>query len=162
MKFLNAYQRQQDKEKYEKNAGILPYAIDVYMVSPLIGVAYNRKSPTDNSSNDSTRIFAEAIVKRQKQLDTIYRLVMLSERESTLSADEKVVRAFRDDENAEKLAANLDLFHQYMRGGLEWLYELATEDATTQEDYLARIVELVNQYSEDFGFIEMEDTLFNP
>jgi hypothetical protein len=51
------------------------------------------------------------------------------------------------------------LFHAYFRGGVEWLYEQATEDATTQQDYLRRIVELVNQYSEDFGMTELDSSV---
>lgn len=47
-----------------------------------------------------------------------------------------------------------------MRGGLEWLYEQATEDAITREDYLKRIMEIVNQYSEDFAFAQMSSELF--
>ena len=162
IKFLNAYQRQLDKDKYGKNAGIFPLAVDVYMVAPLLGAAYNRLAPVDTESSDYTTIFADAIIKRQKQLDTVFRLVMLSERNSELTDDERVARAFRDDEVPEKLAANLDLFHQFMRGGVEWLYEQATDnwDATTQEDYLKRIVELVNQFTEDFDLSEMDSDFF--
>ena len=69
--------------------------------------------------SDYTTIFAGAIIKRQKQLDTVYRLVMLSERSTDLTDDERVTRAFCDGEVPEKLAANLDLFHQFMRGGVE-------------------------------------------
>lgn len=163
IKFLNAYQRRLDKDKFGKNAGILPLAIDVYMVAPLIGTAYNRLAPVDNEISDSTTIFADAIINRQKQLDTVYRLVMLSERNTELTDDERVTRAFRDDESPEKLSANLDLFHQFMRGGVEWLYEQATDDgdATTREDYLKRIVELVKQFTDDFDLSEMKSEFFD-
>lgn len=159
IKFLNAYQRRLDKEKAASNAGVFPYAIDVYTVAPLIGVAYNRTAAVDTESSDSTTIFADAIIARQDTLDTVYRLVLLSEKSVELSADGRIDRAFRSDEDPEQLAINLDLFHQYMRGGVEWLYEQVTEDATTQEDYLARIVELINQYSEDFGLSEATESL---
>lgn len=159
IKFLNAYQRRLDKENAANNAGIFPLAIDVYTVAPLIGVAYNRTAPVDTASSDSTTIFADAIISRQETLDTVYRLVLLSEKSVELTADERIDRAFRSDEDPERNAMNLDLFHQYMRGGVEWLYEQVTEDATTQEDYLARIVELVNLYSEDFGLAETTTSL---
>jgi len=159
VKFLSDYQKGLDKEKSSKNAGIFPFAVDVYMVAPLIGAAYNQMAPEDSDTQDSTTIFADAFIKRQKQLDTIYRLVMLAERESDLSDDERVTRAFREDEIRDKLSANLDLFHAYFRGGVEWLYEQATEDATTQQDYLRRIVELVNQFSEDFGMTELDSSI---
>ena len=159
IKFLNAYERQLDKENYGKNAGIFPIALDVYMVAPLIGAAYNRTVSEDTELQDSKTIFVEQMVSRQKQLDTVYRLVMLAERESDLTADEKVARAFRDDEDPEKLATNLDLFHQYMRGGVEWLFEQVTDGATTQEDFLAKINEIVAQYTEDFDLGETSNEL---
>jgi len=161
IKFLNTNAKNSESEKYGKNAAIFPAAIDIYCVAPLIGVAYNRMPPVDNTSSETNNIHADAIIRRQRELDTAYRLVMLTERNSELSDDEKVTRAFRDDEIPEKLAANLDLFHAYFRGGIEWLFEQATEDATTQQDYLRRIVELVNQFSEDFGMTELNSDLFD-
>lgn len=65
--------------------------------------------------------------------------------------DEKIDRAFRYDEHPEKLAKNLELFHQYMRGGIEWLYEHFTDGTTTKEDYLEKVYEVVSLYKEDFG-----------
>lgn len=151
IKFLSAYQRQLSGESSAKNAGIFQFAIDVYAVAPLIGVAYNQTAPVDTDSSDSTTIFADAIISRQSLLETVYRIVMLSDKSVELTADMRVDRAFRDDEDSNKFTANLDLFHQYMRGGVEWLYEQITEGATTQDDYLLRIVEMVKRYSEDFN-----------
>lgn len=158
VRFLNAYSRQLDKEKNVKNAGIFAHAADVYMIAPLIGAAYNRTAPVDTESQDSLSIFGDAIIHRQDNLDIVYRLVMLSEKSTELSADDRINRAFRDDESSEKLTVNMDLFHRYMRGGIEWLYEQVTEGATTQEDYLARIAEMVNLYREDFDLNSVDET----
>ena len=38
-----------------------------------------------------------------------------------------------------------------MRGGLEWLYEQFTDGATTKEDYLEKVYEIVSLYKEDFS-----------
>ena len=54
---------------------------------------------------------------------------------------------------------NLDLFHAHFRGGVEWLDEQATEDATTQQDYLRHINKLVNHFSEDFGMTELDSSI---
>jgi hypothetical protein len=37
-----------------------------------------------------------------------------------------------------------------MRGGVEWLYENVTKGATTQEDYLDKIRELIVLFADDF------------
>ena len=148
VRFLNAYTHTLDKEA--QVAGIFANAADVYMIAPLIGVAYDRRSPIDTESSDDISIFADQITHRQEQLDIVYRLVMLSERSKDLSSDECIERAFKNDEIPEKVSANLDLFHQYMRGGVEWLYEQITHNATTPEDYLEKVKDIVNLYAEDF------------
>jgi hypothetical protein len=140
-----------DSEKSLKNAGIFLNAVDVYTVAPLIGVAYNKAVPVDYDSQDTINIHADAIIRRQHDLDVVYRLVLLNDKSLTLPSDERLDRAFRSDESPELQTENMEIFHKYMRGGVEWLYEQITEGATTQEDYLERIVELVKQYNDDFN-----------
>ena len=154
IRFLNAYTQNLDKEA--KVAGIFAIAVDVYMVAPLIGAAYNSKSPVDTESKDDLNILASQIIARQKQLEDIYHLIMLSEKSTDLSDDERIERAFKTNENSEILEANLELFHQYMRGGIEWLYEHVTEGATTQDDYLDKVREIVQLYAEDFELLQAD------
>lgn len=96
----------------------------------------------------SARFYFEAL---RSDLDFSYRLVMLADNSTGLSSDDKIDRAFKQDEQPEKLTENLELFHQYMRGGLEWLYEQFTDGATTKEDYLEKVYEIVSLYKEDFS-----------
>lgn len=155
VKFLNAFTRNLDKTA--EVAGIFAYAIDVYMIAPLIGIAYNRHSPIDTSSTDSLNILSSQFISRQDKLESIYRLIMLSEKSNDLSADVRIDRAFKDDEEPEKLSANMDIFHQYVRGGIEWLYEFFTNGASSQDDYLEKINELVKQFADDFELTESID-----
>ncbi|MCL2814545.1 MAG: hypothetical protein FWD23_08090 [Oscillospiraceae bacterium] len=148
IRFLNAYTKRLDKEA--KVAGIFDVAVDVYVIAPLIGAAYNLRSPVDTESQDSFTLFGDAIINRQKLLDFVYRLVMLSEKSTDLSDDDRIERAYKADEKPELLEANLELFHQYMRGGVEWLYEHVTAGATIQEDYLDKVREIVTFYADDF------------
>jgi hypothetical protein len=152
IRFLNAETAKRDKDS--KVAPIFVVAADIYVIAPLIGASYGRRSPVDSESQDSFSIFGDAIIARQQQLDSVYRLILLSEKSTDLTDDERIERAFKTDEDTDKLEANLDLFHQYMRGGLEWLYEHVTEGATTQEDYLDKVRELVTLYADDFQISE--------
>lgn len=149
IRFLSATTNRFDKTA--KAAGVVNTAVDLYAFAPLIGLAYKRKAAEDNSINDTYSILASQIISRQADLDFAFRLVMLADNSSDLSNDQKIDRAFRQDEHPEKLAKNLELFHQYMRGGIEWLYEHFTDGATTKEDYLEKVYEVVNDYKDDFG-----------
>ncbi|MBV1756495.1 MAG: hypothetical protein KMY55_01505 [Dethiosulfatibacter sp.] len=149
-KFLSATTERLNRDA--KVAGVFRYIVDIYLVAPLIGVAYNLKSDEDTKTDDDVTIFAEAIINQQENLTHVFRLVMLAESNSKLNDDEKIQRAFKDDENSLKVLENMELFHQYMRGGIEWLFKQFTEDATTREDYLAKMTEIVDTYKQDFYF----------
>ncbi|NLD50199.1 MAG: hypothetical protein GX660_23935 [Clostridiaceae bacterium] len=149
IRFLSAQTKINDKNA--KGAFVFRTAVEIYKTAPLIGLAYNRKSQEDTQSSDSYTIFGDAIIGHQADLDFAFRLVMLADNSTELSSDERVDRAFKQDEQHEKLAQNLELFHQYMRGGLEWLYEHITDGATTKEDYLEKVYEIVKFYKEDFN-----------
>ncbi|MBP7508672.1 MAG: hypothetical protein KA807_12700 [Prolixibacteraceae bacterium] len=147
IRFLSATTNRLDKTA--KAAGIISTAVDIYAIAPLIGLRYNKKSAEDNSSNDTYSILAEQIINHQADLDFAFRLVMLADNSTKLSSDEKIDRAFRQDEQNTKLEENLELFHQYMRGGLEWLYEYFTDGATTKEDYLEKVCGVCKIYETD-------------
>lgn len=149
IRFLSAQTKVNDKNA--KGAFVMRTAVEIYKTAPLIGLACNRKSPEDTQSNDSYTIFGDAVIGHQADLDFAFRLVMLADNSTGLFSDDKIDRAFRQDEQPEKLAENLEIFHQYMRGGLEWLYDHFTDGATTKEDYLEKVCEVVSLYKEDFG-----------
>jgi hypothetical protein len=149
IRFLSATTNRLDKTA--KAAGIINTAVDIYAIAPLIGLAYNKKSTEDNSSNDTYNILASQIINHQVDLDFSFRLVMLADNSTELTSDDKIDRAFRQDEQSEKLVENLELFHQYMRGGLQWLYEQFTDGATIKEDYLEKVYKVVSLYKDDFN-----------
>jgi len=119
-------------------------------VAPLIETAYNRTTDEDKDSSDSYTIFGDAIIGQQEYLDAVFRLIMLADKSDKLNSDEKIARAFKEDEISDKDNQNLELFHQYLRGGIEWLYQQTSESATTKEDYLAKVDAIVSQYIQDF------------
>ena len=57
-------------------------------------------------------------------------MVMLLDKTIELSPEERVDRAFRYDtlpEKVEEFRKNLELFHDYVRGGIEVMYEQFTD-----------------------------------
>lgn len=139
--------------KDEKTAGVFDTIIQIYNIAPLIGLAYNRKAEVDNSIKDSVRIFSDAFKEPYDDLMLVYRLVVLSDESLKLSEDEKVQRLFKYQDNEEMIKENMDLYHQYMRGGIEWLYENIAENGTSDGDYLENLIETVQTYRDDFNII---------
>lgn len=140
VKFLN---------KDENGANVFERMLDVYMLAPIIGKLYGRRSGVDKESSDTARIFADAIIKEQHKLKYIYRLIMLCHEEEGLTEDAKVKMAFKDDGSKDDLAKNMEIFHSYMLGGVEVLYEKFSEDNTTRDDYLYQIYKLIEGFKQE-------------
>ena len=54
---------------------------------------------------------------------------------------------------------NMDLFHSYVLGGIEVLYEQFTEDCTTRDDYINQIYDVVTKFKEDVEGIPYADRI---
>lgn len=125
--------------------------IDVYIAGATIGLVKNLKTDADNTPNgDSAMIFAAAVINEQLKLKFLYRAAMLLDNPA-LSADERIDLAFRFDTDEVKLKEGMEIFNSYARGGIEWLYEEFTTNATTKEDYLEKITTIVNDFHEDYS-----------
>ena len=143
-KMLCLTSEKKDLSSDRKPANVFSRIIDIYMVAPVIGLVYGLKRAEDKESKDSVRIFADAVIGEQKNLECIFQMAMLVD-DSSLSADEKINRAFRSEEEKKRF----ELFNSYVRGGIEWLYEQFTTGTTTHDEYIAKINEIVSSFKEE-------------
>ena len=124
-------------DSYAKNgAGVFKRYIDVLLVAPLIGAIQNKRADEDKTTDDRANILAAAVVKEQGNLMFVYRLVMLTDTSKKLDPDNQIDFVFREN-------GDMDLFMQYVRGGIEYLYEYFTDSATTKDDYYDKIITLI-------------------
>lgn len=148
MRFLSQQANKNDNN--ENGFGLFNGGINLYIIAPLIGVLKNRKAE-ENTDGNQFKIFSDAFSNNRRNVETVYRLVLLSEK-NDLSNDEKINRAFKSDADPEMSKANLNLFHSYMRGGIDWLYErIFDNSATIEDDYIANLLEMVEEFSEEYG-----------
>ena len=147
LKYLS--QKTEKNDRKEKVAGVFERMIDVYMTAAIVGVNYGIRREDENSSSDTVKIFADVVNREQDNLVTIFRIVMLVDNTSGLSPDQKIERAFKNPDTSD----NLKLFNSYVRGGIEWLYEQFTTGASTRDEYIAKIFEIVDNFKEENGII---------
>ncbi|MCR3921210.1 MAG: hypothetical protein NUK65_01680 [Firmicutes bacterium] len=143
------------------DAKIFTRYIDVYMNAAVWGLLYGRNSQKDPSA-DRARIYADAFANERENCVFLYRLTMMLDESTPLTPVERVDRTFRDDAqngSKEKLSANLEIFHGYVLGGIEVLYERYIDGCTTQNDYLSRIHELMSTFKDEISGISYEDKL---
>jgi len=143
--------------------GIFERYIDVYMHGALFGLLYNRTAVRDSSNPDEqANIPATAFNTSRNECMFLYRLVMILEQTTDVTPDERVNRAFRDDADeskGDKLIDNIKLFHSYVLGGIEVLYEKYSDGCNTPEDYMERIFTLLQDFQEEIQGISYENKL---
>lgn len=121
--------------------------IDAYMVAPILGCLYNRKGSKDlPDSEDVAAMQANILINNQKKLLYIYRLIMLTEKSSDLTEEQRIDRAFKTDSDEEIVKSNMQIFHDYFLGGLEILYDVFVNNCITDDDYINKIYEFVDRF----------------
>lgn len=153
LKFLSA--KTELLNKNAKVAGVFERNIDVFMIAPLFGLLYEMKASEDKSSDDKSNILVEQLVKEKEKIDFVYRLINLADKSEGLTSDEKIECVFRK-------SGNEQLFFDYLRGGLEYLYDFFSNNTATKIDYYEKMVELVNTFNDEFNDdISYEEKLKN-
>ena len=135
----------------DTSARLFERNLDVYILAPIVGLAYGRTAKVDTENKDETSIHTEQL---QGELDVLtynYRLVMLCAQKETQSVEERTDRAFRFDRDEEKRRIGDEVFQSYILGGIEVLREKLLVDTSELEDYLNNLYEFCNEYNERYN-----------
>lgn len=136
--------------------------IDVYMNAAIWGLLYSRTAKRDTASDDRARVYADAFANERVNCVFLYRMVMLLDKTTELTPEERVDRAFRYDtqpEKTEEFKKNMELFQDYVRGGIEVMYEQFTDGCTTQDDYLSKTYEVMTMFKKELEGVSYEGEL---
>ena len=153
-----AYAQYLTTERGQKRPGgvnIFLRVMDLYMVSILLGLHYNRTASLDDSEVElktvfggnsslgdkkiaSSNIEADTVFASNKSLNHIYRVVMLNENVRGLSDEDKIANAFKSEGNQAKIDSNIELMNSFARGGIEILYE-RFQGLSKDEDEVLRV-----------------------
>ena len=162
LKFLAEKNSRDDAEPDNPNsAKIFKRYIDVYMNAAVFGIYYRRKAKTE-SSNDRARIYADTFIRERDNCIFLYRLAMLLDDSENLTPAERIDRAFRYDslpDKADEVKKNLEIFHDYVRGGIDVMYEKFTENCYNREDYLEKTFSVMKNFKEELDGIDYEAEL---
>lgn len=162
LKYMAAKNAKDDENVATSSAKLFERYIDVYMNAAIWGLLYSRTAPKDNSSDDRARIYADAFANERDNCVFLYRMVMLLDKSLDIESEERINRAFRYDtqpEKAEAFRLNMDLFHDYVRGGIELMYEQFTDGCSTREDYLNKVFEIMTIFKKEIEGFSYEDEL---
>ena len=142
----------------DTNSKIFSRNIDVYIVAPIIGFLYGRKSSIDNTSDQTTKIFTEQLIKETTTLKYNYQLIMLLNKKQ-LPFEERLDKAFRNYGNKEN-TDDEETYNEFVLGGVEILYEKIIEGANMSEDFLQNIYDFTEEFNNRYnGSITTDEIL---
>lgn len=162
LKYMAVKNAKDDENIATSSAKLFERYIDVYMNAAIWGLLYSRTAPKDNTSDDRARIYADAFANERDNCVFLYRMVMLLDKSVDIDSEERVNRAFRYDTQPEKsdlFRQSMDLFHDYVRGGIELMYEQFTDGCSTREDYLNKVYEVMTTFKNEIEGLSYEDEL---
>ena len=158
---LKTLSRQKSKNEdglTDNNAGIFERYIDVYMNALLFGVLNGTKATKDNTSNDTATIFADAFVNEREKCMTLFRMAMMLD-DVDIPIEERINRAFKyemmEGKEVEFLEC-VEIFNEYVLGGIEVMFKSFTEQCTSKNDYINRIHDIIKEFKEDNSNINYE------
>jgi hypothetical protein len=123
--------------------------LDVYLLAPIVGFLYGRKSDLDVSGKN-TNILYDAMSKETTTLWFNYRLIMLLDKDYEQDFNQRVEKAFRYY-GTDKAKNDEELYESYVRGGVDILHEKLIASATRPEDYLKNLYEFLEEFEERYG-----------
>ena len=130
--------------KFDKEHTLFERNMDVYLMAPIVGFLYNRKSELDKSKPSSTNILADIMIKYQNELLFTYRLIMLLDKEYEPDVEKRINKAFR--EYARENPEDLEEYDSFVRGGVDVLYEKLMHDATQADEYIENLYEFMTDF----------------
>ena len=141
-----------------KDKEIFSRYIDVYKAAAPIGFLYSKKEMEDKSKNslgklEEAKIFTEQVIKETKYLKLNFQLIILLDKEYENNEEKRMEKVFRNLADDEK---DIELFENYVRGGIEILYKKCIADSTQKDDFIDNIInfleELKIKYPEEYSF----------
>lgn len=125
--------------------------IDLYIAASVIGFRVGRSVQEEYSPFEPKSIFPEQMIKAKEDLDFIMQMMIMLEHGSEMSSEECVKLAFRGAETEEEYRRYQDMFHGYVRGGVEEIYERlvvhkAEPDDTFRDNKTANLMDMLERF----------------
>ena len=132
----------EDKSKFLK-------LLDLYAVAAIIGFRKGKRLTDDKLTSEKRTIQLDQVANNYTRFYMIMQVILLLDDSRGLDPAEKAKMVFDTNPKSEKMYNdNMELFHSYARGGLEYLYEvLVTRPVGVDDEFedarVANIMEFV-------------------
>ena len=145
--------------KYDDTHQIFATNYDVYCLAPIVGFLYQRKGCYEKKEGQkTTKIFGDMILKNREDLFFNYRLIILLDKEHCPELEKRIDKAFRlfDSDEAK---SDEELFDSYVLGGVDVIYEKLISGVKSNNDYLDRVFDFMEELNDRYFSKEITDTI---
>lgn len=132
----------EDKSRFSK-------LLDLYATAAIVGFRKGVRLADDKLTSEKRTIQLDQVASNYTRFYTIMQVILLLDDSRGLDPAEKAKMAFDTNPKSEKIYTdNMELFHSYARGGLEYLYQvLVTRPVGMDDEFedarVANIIEFV-------------------
>lgn len=137
--------------------------IDVYANAPLVGFLYGRRAELsdekDCEKNEvyNQNVMGDRVIYSSEELLFNYRLIMLLDEEYEPDVNKRIDKAFRAMGDDPK---DMERFDEYVRGGVDVLYEKLVDGEPSVDAFADRLYEFVIEFQNRFNdSVSEEDIL---
>lgn len=126
---------------------------DVYLLAPIVGFLYNVKAEVDKEGDKTikpTKIFPDILMRNSADLLFNYRLIILLDKNHEPDFEERVNKAFRYY-GTEKAIPDELLYEEYVRGGVDKIYEKLFGQDDANVDYMKNLFSLNDEIEERYN-----------
>lgn len=119
--------------------------VDIFMVAPVVGFIYGRRADYDSSDVERTINFAQ-MVSLKNDIIFNYRLIMLLDKEYEPDSEKRLDKAFRFY-GTDKAKDDEKRFEEYMRGGIDVLYEKLVQPGS---NFSKNVIDFLEEFNERY------------
>ena len=140
-------------------AGLFARNLDIYMLAPIMGFLNNRKGQKNNEGGEKSTIQAQQLSNVKEDCELIYRLIILLDGVD-IDKDERLNRAFRYDSDVEKKKEfdnAMEIYNEYVLGGIEYMYETFVAGCVEVDDYTTKIFEAASDFQDEINELDYSE-----
>ena len=140
-------------------AGLFARNLDIYMLAPIMGFLNNRKGQKSNEGGEKSTIQAQQLSNVKEDCELIYRLIILLDGDD-IDKDERLNRAFRYDSDVEKKKEfdnAMEIYNEYVLGGIEYMYETFVAGCVEVDDYTTKIFEAASDFQDEINELDYSE-----
>ena len=140
-------------------AGLFARNLDIYMLAPIMGFLNNRKGQKNNEGGEKSTIQAQQLSNVKEECEILYRLIILLDGDD-IDKDERLNRAFRYDSDVEKKKEfdnAMEIYNEYVLGGIEYMYETFVAGCVEVDDYTTKIFEAASDFQDEINELDYSE-----